>query len=335
VSISTVLVRVLVEAVERSGVDHRELLTRGRIDPDRLGETEARFEIHEFARLQGLALDLTGDEALGLHVAEHATDAAFDLVAHLAMHAPTFREGLELCAQFQRLLMDDSSLRLDDTGGVTTIHYEFARCEPRSDRMHAEFVMGGILRMSRAFAGRKVNPRGVAFDHPRPGHHREYIRMFGESVRFAQPWTCIEFDATILDARNLHQHPQLYSVLRSEAERSLERLASESGSAERLRRYLLSRPPARIPDMMAAARDLGMSPRSLRRRLASEGTTYRALVQSALEESAGHLLRDPRKSVQETAYALGFSDAATFHRAFKRWTGLTPKEYREKAGTPT
>jgi AraC-like DNA-binding protein len=101
------------------------------------------------------------------------------------------------------------------------------------------------------------------------------------------------------------------------------------GAADQLRRYLLARAPSRIPDPSTAARDLGMSERSLRRRLAAESTSYRDLVRAILETHADHMLRDPKRSIQETAHALGFADAATFHRAFKRWTGRTPKEYRE------
>jgi AraC-like DNA-binding protein len=95
---------------------------------------------------------------------------------------------------------------------------------------------------------------------------------------------------------------------------------------------LLARPASRIPDMATAARDLGVSERSLRRRLASENTSYRELVRATLEASAGHMLRDPARSIKETAAALGFVDARTFHRAFKRWTGMTPMEYRETRG---
>jgi AraC-like DNA-binding protein len=73
-----------------------------------------------------------------------------------------------------------------------------------------------------------------------------------------------------------------------------------------------------------------MSARSLRRYLAAEFTSYRELVRTVLEDSAGHMLRDPKRSIQETASALGFSNVGAFHRAFKRWTGMTPAQYREK-----
>jgi AraC-like DNA-binding protein len=81
--------------------------------------------------------------------------------------------------------------------------------------------------------------------------------------------------------------------------------------------------------MTAVARDLATSERSLRRRLADEGVSYRALVQTVLETRATQMLSDPQRSIQETAHAMGFSDVVAFQRAFKRWKGVTPGEYRK------
>jgi AraC-like DNA-binding protein len=196
--------------------------------------------------------------------------------------------------------------------------------------MHAEFIMVGLLRMLRMLAGPPGVARSVSFEHPRPAHHGEYTRIFGGVERFAQPMTRLEFDRALLDRPQTNQHPALYMVLRAEAERALERVTAGLRLSDQLRQYLLSRPPSRIPDLPTVARDFGISARSLRRRLAAEATSYRALVQATLEASAGHLLRNPKHSIQETAHALGFSDAGAFHRAFKRWTGMTPKEYLAK-----
>src|SRR5258708_40063744 len=106
-------------------------------------------------------------------------------------------------------------------------------------------------------------------------------------------------------------------------------------AADELRRYLIARPPSRIPDPSTAARDLAMSERSLRRRLAAESTSYRDLVRAILETHADHMLRHPKRSIQDTAHALGFADAATFHRPFTRRTGRTPTEHRaQRAADP-
>jgi AraC-like DNA-binding protein len=182
----------------------------------------------------------------------------------------------------------------------------------------------------RVLVGASGVARSAAFEHPRPAHHREYTRIFGGAERFAQPATRLELDRALLDRQQPNQHPALYMVLRAEAERALERVTTGLRVSDQLRQYLLSRPPSRIPDLRTAARDLGTSARSLRRRLAADRTSYRTLVQATLEASAGRLLRDPSRSIQETARALGFSDTGAFHRAFKRWTGMTPKQYREK-----
>jgi AraC-like DNA-binding protein len=330
-SISAVFVRAIVEAVERAGTSRDTLLAELHIDARRIEQVDGRFELHEFAAIQGRALDLTRDEALGLHIAEHASEASFDLIAHLVSHAPTLREALGLCSQFQRLVLDDSQLTLREAGTAATLEYDFARAGERADRMHAEFVMGGLLRLLRMLVGPLGNAQSVSFDYPRPPHHREYARLFGGVERFDQRAFRFEFERALLDRPQMHQHPALYSMLRAEAERALDRVTVGMTPSDQIRQYLLARPPARIPDIARAARDLGISGRSLRRRLATDGTSYRTLVRATLETSAGHMLRDPARSIQETAHALGFSDAGAFHRAFKRWTGMTPKQYRNRS----
>jgi AraC-like DNA-binding protein len=328
-------VRAIVEAVERAGVTREALFAGTDIDAGRLGQVHERFDIREFAAIQIRALDLTRDEALGLHIAEHVQEASFDIVAHLVAHSPTLREALNRCLQFQRLASDEAQLIMREKGSVVTIEYEFAHSTERADRMHAEFIVGGLARLVRTVPGSEGMVHAALFEHARPAHHREYTRFFGGVERFEQTTSGITFDRGLLDRPQLYDHPELYSVLRAEAERALERIMEGLSAADEVRRYLIARPPSRIPDPSTAARDLGMSERSLRRRLAAESTSYRDLVRAILEMHADHMLRDPKRSIQETAHALGFADAATFHRAFKRWTGRTPKEYRERPVEPS
>jgi AraC-like DNA-binding protein len=327
---SALFVRAIVEAAERAGVMRDTLFEGTEIDAARLGQVHDRFDLAEFAKIQTRALDVTGDEALGLHIAERVQEASFDLVAHLITHSPTLREALNQCLQFQRLVVDDAQMVMREKGPIVTIEYQFPRSSERSDRMHAEFVVAGLKRLVCSLPGATGVMHAALFEHARPAHHPEYARLFGGIERFRQATTGIVFDSSLLDGPQINQSPELYLLLRTEAERALERVTEGLSAAEQLRRYLLARPPARLPDPTTAARDLGMSERSLRRRLAAESTSYRDVVRAILETHADHMLRDPKQSIQETAYALGFADAASFHRAFKRWTGLTPKEYRAK-----
>jgi AraC-like DNA-binding protein len=328
-TVSSILVRALVEVSERAGVSREALLQGTAIDPRRLEHAIDRFELRDFERLQLRALDVTGDEALGLHLAERASEASFDLVAHLVAHAPTLRAAIEICSHFERLFMDGAHLRLRERAGTASIGLEFVRKSPRADRMLAEFAMAALLRMLEAFGGPGTRPSAVYFEHPSPAHRREYTRVFSGAERFGRDFTGLDFDARLLDRPQLHQHSALSAVLREHAQQQLEGVGRELGFSQRVQEYLLSHAPSRIPDMQTAARALGTSVRSLRRRLSEEGLSYRALVQSTLERSAKHLLGEPKRSIQETAHALGFEDGAAFHRAFKRWTGLTPGEFRD------
>jgi AraC-like DNA-binding protein len=332
-SVSTVLVRVIVDAVERTGASRDEFLGSLNIDPARLAGVDGRFELEEFARLQVRALDVTRDEAFGLHVAERAPVTAFDLMSHLTAHAGTMREAFGLVLQFQRLLMDDCHISLKEAAGSATIQYSFARSLERADRMHAEFVVAALQRFARAFGGPNLTRRVATFEHPRPAHYREYGRVFGETVRFEQPATSFGFDRGVLDRVQLHQHPELFALLRSQAQRALERVSSGVRPVDQIKQYLLLHPPARIPGLSTAARDLGLSTRSLRRLLKTEETSYRSLVRTILKTYADQMLRDPKRSIQETASALGFANVRAFYRAFKQWTGMTPGDYRGRRGS--
>ena len=332
-TVSSVLVRALVEVTERAGVDREALLKGTAIDPRRLGHAIDRFDLRDFEGLQVRALELTGDEALGLHLAERASEASFDLVAHLVAHAPTLREAVQICSHFERLFMDGAHLRLRERSGNARIELEFVRRGARADRMLAEFAMAALVRMLEAFGGPGTRARAVHFEHPSPSlpsHRREYARVFSGTARFAGGFTGLEFDASILDRPHLHQHSALSAVLREQAQQQLDSVGRERRFLDRLQEYLSSHELSRLPDMQTAARALGTSVRSLRRRLSEEGLSYRAIVQSTLERAAKLLLGDPTRSIQETAHALGFDDVAAFHRAFKRWTGLTPGQYRER-----
>ena len=330
-TVSVVFVRLLVDAVERVGIAPDSLIG-SRFDADRLGDGSVRVDLSEYEALQLRAIELTGDEALGLHIAEQASEASFDSMAPLVSHAPTLREGVALCTRFARLMRDEGNLLLRERGDVATLRYDFVRRSSHLDRVFTEFVLCGLLRMIRVFGGPRAMALTASFEHGRPKHHREYARIFGGAERFGQAFTALSFRRDLLDRPQLHRHGELSALLRLQAEREMARISSGLDEAERLRQYLLVQRPSCLPDMTTAAGDLGISARSLRRKLARKGISYRAIVQSVRETLAAQMLGDPKRTIQEVAHALGFSDATAFHRAFKRWKGATPGTFQRVRG---
>jgi len=330
-AVSTFLVRALVEVVERTGVLRTSLFERTKLEGSRLDDIARGFELSELRALSEGAIDLTKNESLGLRIAEEASEAAFDLVAHLATHGPTLREAIALCVQFQRLLMDGAALTMREEASTATIRCDFPRTSPRADRMLSELAMAGLLRLVRGFAGAEAKLSSVSFEHARPkGPAREtYARIFGDKAKWSQASTELCIPRALLERKPLHDHPELYAVLHAQAEAKLDRMERGEGIAEKVKRHLLAMPPSRIPDMNVIARELSMSERSLRRKLAEEGAVYKDLRESVLSARAALMLKDPSRSLKEIAEALGFSDAAAFQRAFKRWRGLTPGQFKQ------
>jgi AraC-like DNA-binding protein len=166
--------------------------------------------------------------------------------------------------------------------------------------------------------------------YPAPPHAAEVERVLGCPVRYGSDAIRLHFPASWLDTARLHANPELMRLLEHQAERNLADLITPRRLSARVRAAILDGQDGLRPTMTAMARRLGLSERSLRRRLAEETLTYAEVVEQALAEAARRLLEDPQVTIQDVADRLGFSEASAFHRAFKRWTGLTPRQFRNQ-----
>jgi len=182
--------------------------------------------------------------------------------------------------------------------------------------------------MLRLFAGEHARPTHVDFAYEAPAYAAEYRRIFGDTARFGREATAMSFPSAWLETEQLYRSPELYALLKTQADRTLDRLERDESLRERIERVLAKDDTRRLT-MDEVARELDMSARSLRRRMLAEGVSYGDLLERSRVNAAKRMLERPGASIQETAHAMGFASAAAFHRAFKRWTGMTPKEYRD------
>lgn len=326
-AVSTVLVWTLLEAVERTGAARDRLFSVAGVDPTLVASADGRLPLQTYDALLAAALEVTGDEALGLHYGEVASGGAAGVIANLIEQARTLRDGIESLVRFHRLITDRPVWRLVETDGSATLLFDPEPGAPRCLRIRCESTMTGLFRMVRAFAP-DARPDVVCFEHPAPSYVAEYVRIFDGAARFEQPFTGIVFDRRLLDSSPGYRDPELRAVIESQAERRLVRLENKKNHTEQVRDYLAQRPPAEYHDMVRTARALGISVRSLRRRLSEEGSSYSDLVEDALGALAKRLLEDGRP-IEDAAYEMGFSTPSAFHRAFKRWAKTTPAEYRK------
>lgn len=326
-AVSILVVRALVEAVEATGFDRAQLFELADFDPRRIDDGEGRATLSEYDALIDAALDVTGDPAFGLHMGEMLNATAHSLTGHLVAHAPTLRDAIDALLRFHRLLTDRPMLRFVEEAGVATLHYDVAPGTPRRERFRAETGMVGFFRMVRHFS-RGGAPARVCFVHAAPAYRYEYDRVFDGLAVFEEPSTCIVLDRGALEGVQLHQDPELLHALWEQAERRLLRMSREVTFAQRVWLHLVEQPRGSDADLESVSRALGVGSRTLRRRLQHEGASFVDLFEQARAHRATSLLRDGARTIEETAYEMGFSDASAFHRAFKRWTGTTPSAFR-------
>jgi AraC-like DNA-binding protein len=291
------------------------------------GDGEIPVDVEAYEQLVEAALDRTAEPALGLLIGEKIGIGGFGVVGHQVAVARTLREAVEALLRHERLLGDGLHVRLQEEGDRAWFELELPCMAPRAMRFHTELVLTALARLVKAHGSREMGVRRVLFEHTAPSYEHEYIRLFLGAERFGQPFTGLEIDRSLLDRESMHQDPELFEILEAEARRREHRSVRGMTHSERLKQYLVGHMNER-PDMEDAARQLGMSSRSLRRRLSEEGASWNQITDEALGMLAKQMLDDPSSSVKETAYALGFSDPTSLYRAFKRWTGMTPKQYR-------
>jgi AraC-like DNA-binding protein len=347
VSVSVTLVRLLVEEIVRAGADPGAYLAAARVERALLDHPDARIELAAYDRLQELALDWIGDPALGLHMGERAPLSAFHLIGPLAAFCRTIRQALEVLLRYRKLLSDCQPPVLVEEGARAALTFHFVRGSARCNRLRAEFAAAGLVRTAQICLRVAASPLAVELEHDAPAYADEYRRVFGCAVRFNSASTRVIFARPLLDAPQPHPNAELVQLLTVEAERKLARLAAPPPVSERVRAIVSERVHAIVaervhaivleehegvdPTMRVVARRLGLSTRSLRRRLQEEGRRYVEIVDEAMAEVAERLLGNPEISIQHVADRLGFSEPSSFHRAFKRWTGLTPLQFRSHA----
>jgi AraC-like DNA-binding protein len=293
---------------------------------------DQRLPLAVFGRMLERAATLTREPAIALLCGFDARECAFDLLAPLVSHVSTMRHAVQETSQFHSLALAKARLELTERAGVARLRCEFPRSYDSTDRSVAEFMVAGLLRMIRLFGGGRNELKAACFEHARPSYAQAYTQICHGVEKFGQSFTGVEFAAELLDRPHLHANPELQTAAHAQAEQRLGRLARPTAFLDRLKSYLINQPPPGVPDMDAAAQAFGMSSRSLRRRLMEEGVSYRALTQDMQGQRACVLLRNPNFTIQTVAGMLGFTDTGAFHRAFRRWSGMSAVEYRQSLG---
>lgn len=326
-------VQAVAAGLSALGHDAAAILRKVGVDLSELVDPEARIPHAAAMQFWDTAVEHTGDDTLALHVADAAPIESFDVHAYAVLSSATVRDAFERACRYQRLIHDTTRLTLETEDGHVTLRHALPGGIP-VPRQSAEFLLMAQVRLGRLASGGGWSPREVRFAHRRPANTDEHERLLGAPLRFDAGENALVSAVRDIEIPNPKADPGLLTVLDRYADGILRDLSQIHTCAERVRAHLPRVLCNGAPTAASVARALGMSPRTLNRRLSEEQTTFAEILDHYRRERAATLLDGDRASIAEVAFLLGFSELSAFYRAFKRWTGSTPGQYRKRAGGP-
>ncbi|HVM72530.1 MAG TPA: AraC family transcriptional regulator [Anaerolineales bacterium] len=293
---------------------------------------DARIPVETYLYIQDSAAEYVHDPYFGLHMGEFAEAGSWSILGYLMMNCKNLGEALEKSGRYQRIIGNLIE-------GRAELHFLKARAvfftpphAPQMSRHCYEATFSSSVRMMRNLSGRPVNPLEVTFIYPTPASTAEYERIFCCPVRFEQKENTITIDPRLLNLPVRLANPLLKEQFERYAQDFLGEMERKDTTAQAVTRILLARLDDEAISIDKVAREMSVSVRTLQKRLEAEGVAFSDLLQDVRERLAKKYLCEDY-SVEQITYLLGFSEPSVFRKAFKKWAGLTPREYRQQRST--
>ena len=321
-----VLDRVLVCAAQE-GLDRQTLADAAGLDDVDFTTPEARVPVARLIALWQVLAKSTLDPAFGLRFGAVVRVRDFGLVGYAMFYSATLDDALRRLMRFSRILTESVAFRLD-AARERRIVVQPDRVLGVGTRPEIDYRLAAVLAVCREVTGVDVAPEDVTFPYAQPPSTLEHRRWFRCPLRFGQRRASIALDARDMALPIARRDDTLAGYLSEHAEEILRTMTTGSSIAERVRAAIWSRLSEGRPSLAEVANAVGLSPRTLQRRLADEGTSVHAELDHLREAMAMATLRDRAIPIDEVAFLLGYAEPSTFYRSFKRWTGKTPQEYR-------
>lgn len=310
-------------------VDLDRVTREAALDASSLDRTDGPIELSLADRVLRAALSQTEQPALGLCFGERAPIQSLGMLGEVLTHSPTLRTAINELHAYLPLVFPMCRFRLLEEGDRAHLIYEPPFADPRSARFVTELAFGFAVRIGRQLVPGS-SPLEARLRYEAPPYAELYGKVFGCPVRFDAPHSELVFPRSMLDTPQPFVDEALWRLLKRRADELLSAERAREHLHERVKQVLRHEVDLGSVNPSNIARRLGVSPRSLRRRLGDEGHSLSALADQVRRELALSELANPEVPIKRIADRVGFSEVSAFHRAFKRWTGVTPARYRQQ-----
>lgn len=325
-------VRTLLRSAQRNGLDRERILGDIDISADLLTQEKARVPTASFVTLCAYLTEQLQDENCGM-MKQPTRIGSFAMMCNACINCPDLGQFLQRCTEFHAMVNDCMVIELLRDGDIASYSISPRPGLVDEDDLIIMILLSITHRLASWAIGQTVALDSVAISRERPGYAHEYNFLFMAPVQFAQNTNSIRFSANYLDMPIRRDHHELEQFLNQSAMRLMSNPDLDNSLVSRIRSIIKHDVDGNFPEFERVADKLHLTTATLRRRLRSEGSSYQQLKDDIRRDTAIHLLSRGTASMEQVAESVGFSEPTSFFRAFKRWTGVTPRAYLKSGGS--
>jgi len=320
----------LLGAIRSAGADPEQFLRNVGLDNSLVSNADGFLPCALYARALEEAASLTSDSCFGLHFGERANPKKIGPLAYAVLNSPTIAAAFETAGRYLHVHNEAAQVTFSIEDNLAYLRFTLSNLGLEESRQFNEYSMAVTLNTLRIMVGSHWAPREVHFAHKTAEQTTEHVRIFNAPVVF----NCAD-NALVMDHEFCAQpipaaDPNLFKILGHYLDDVLSRAPREDGLSASIRKAIAELMKDGSPHLTQVAKGLALSPRTLQRRLKEGGLEFKALVDDTRRRFAVEYLKDSENTQTEIAFLLGYSEVSAFSRAFKRWTGTTPLDYRRK-----
>lgn len=314
-------------AIERLGLRPDALLRQARLPGTLHLPGQRPITTQQYFALWKALETLTGDAAIALRLVEETDTSAHPPSSFASFFARDYGDAIVRTARFKHLCTPEQ-LHLTENGDEAHISIEWLYANEPEPPVLTDVAFASLLELGRRGTKQRLTPQRVELTRTEPVTER-HKAFFGCPIRCKTPKNVLVLKAADLDLPFPGHNPELLEILTPALAAALGDLEACTSISEQVKVVLKRKLASGRPELPEIAQELGISERTLQRRVTDEGKNFRELLIEARQELGRRLLADPSAEINEVAYLLGFQDTSSFHRAFRDWEGVTPNRWRE------
>ncbi|MFN2235343.1 MAG: AraC family transcriptional regulator [Anaerolineales bacterium] len=299
------------------------------VDPDLAKSPDGYIPIETYLRIEEAAAEATNDPSFGFHMGQYAEPGSWSILGYLMMNCRTLGEAFEKSGRYSRvignLIEGEPHFGINKITMISTTPAH----APNMPRYCFESAFTSGVRMMRSLTGLELSPLEVTFIYPQPALYEEYERFFRCPVIFDHKVNSMSIHPKLLHTPILLPNPGLLEYFENYAQQFIAEMDRQDAYTQAVTRILLENLDNENLSIKQVAKEMSVSVRTLQNRLKDEGVVFSDLLSEVRQQLAQKYLKE-NYSVEEITYLLGFSEPSVFRKAFKRWSGITPRQYRER-----